>query len=225
MEGAVCNNTAQNVETREAKRKEGRSTHRHTDTEPLWSSPEQSRALIPPAQYVQRCASCPRHFMPVFACVIWIFLLLLVEYWKEQKKGTEWIADEVLHYLRGPDLFQSPSNQHLLPLPGFTITLLSSASHCRSVHLVPSLLSPLMQQASQIMPPCKCCLWAKLERGERELIVSQIVFCDLPVWGPGWLQHADLHAAEIADWYLISDPGEALVMMDAYLIGLRFQPR
>lgn len=46
MEGGVCNNTAQDVETREAKRKEGWSPHRHTDTEPLWSSPSDLSAEL-----------------------------------------------------------------------------------------------------------------------------------------------------------------------------------
>lgn len=32
-------------------------------------------------------------------------------------------------------------------------------------------------------------------------------------------QHVDLHTAEMADWYLICDSGEAQAMMDVYLMG------
>lgn len=222
MEGAVCNNKAQNLKTREAKRKEGWSPHRHADTEPLWSSPSHLSAELWFHLHIM-CRDALH--VPDTLC---LRLPVLFEFscffsWSNEKSKRKGLNGYLMRFYTIWEAQTFFSHRQTSICCHFQDS--PSPSHSRSVHLVPSLLSPLMQQAFQIMPPCKRCLWAKLKCGERKLIVSQIVFCDLPAWGPGWLQHADLHAAEMADWYLISDPGEALVMMDVYLMGLRFQPR
>lgn len=117
----------------------------------------------------------------------------------------------------------------VFPLFFLLLSLLLLPSPARSailLHHFPS-PSPLVQRAlpNSKLPlqyvkllPRQTARWGEISEqwsGHRLLFVT----CHREAWR---LEHVDLRVVEMADWYLISASGEAMVMMDVYLMGLLF---